>query len=111
MAASTVLSRLSCRSSSLALKFASRSTKPSVSPLKSSSQSQVSASTKRTSRIPRLPVQMSSLVSMMPLHSAIASARLTSVLSVESQSWGLIPQGESLYLPLPFCFFACKMKN
>ena len=54
---------------------------------------------------------MSSLVSMMPLHSAIASARLTSVLSVESQSWGLIPQGESLYLPLPFCFFACKMKN
>ncbi|KAL6344805.1 hypothetical protein AAG906_002711 [Vitis piasezkii] len=91
MAASTVLSRLSCRSSSLALKFTSRSTKPSVSPLKSSSQSQ-SASTKRTSRIPRLPVQMSSLVSMMPLHSAIASARLTSVLSVESQSWGLIPQ-------------------
>ena len=54
---------------------------------------------------------MSCLISMMPLHSAIASARLTSVLSVESQSWGLIPQGESPYLPLTFSFFAGKMKK
>lgn len=41
----------------------------------------------------RLPVEVRCLVSMMPLHSAIASARLRSILSAESQSWGLIPQG------------------
>lgn len=30
---------------------------------------------------------------MMPLHSAVASSRLRSLLAVESQTWGLIPQG------------------
>lgn len=44
----------------------------------------------------RLPVELSCLISMMPLHSAVASARLRSLLAVESHSWGLIPQGLSL---------------
>lgn len=41
----------------------------------------------------RLPVELSCLISMMPLHSAVASSRLRSLLAVESQTWGLIPQG------------------
>ena len=43
----------------------------------------------------RLPVELSCCLSMLPLHSAIASARLISSLSVESKSWGLVPQGQS----------------
>lgn len=46
--------------------------------------------------IRRLPSRVRCLASMMPLHSAIASSRLISVLSAESQSWGLIPQGERI---------------
>lgn len=42
----------------------------------------------------RLPSELGSVGSMMPLHSAVASARLISSLSIESQSWGLVPQGE-----------------
>ncbi|KAL6876480.1 hypothetical protein ACP4OV_013052 [Aristida adscensionis] len=34
----------------------------------------------------------------MPLHSAVASARLRSAISPESQSWGLVPQGVILCL-------------
>lgn len=48
----------------------------------------------------RLPVELSSCLSMFPLHSAIASARLISSLSVESKSWGLVPQGLSFILSL-----------
>ncbi|OUZ99981.1 hypothetical protein BVC80_9069g101 [Macleaya cordata] len=93
MAASRVLARLSVRSPSLALKLHNKNPiSPSISPVKLTSQSQVSDSMKRISRTSRLPLGLSSLASMMPLHSAIASARLTSVLSVESQRWGLIPQ-------------------
>ncbi|KAG9137726.1 hypothetical protein Leryth_020732 [Lithospermum erythrorhizon] len=47
----------------------------------------------------RLPVELSCcLETMLPLHSAIASARLTSSLSIESQSWGIVPQGISMPL-------------
>lgn len=46
--------------------------------------------------IRRLPSRVRCLASMMPLHTAIASSRLISVLSAESQSWGLIPQGERI---------------
>ncbi|GKV03405.1 hypothetical protein SLEP1_g15710 [Rubroshorea leprosula] len=35
---------------------------------------------------------------MLPLHSVVASARLRSLLSIESLSWSLIPQGNSLPL-------------
>lgn len=41
----------------------------------------------------RLPVELSGVETMMPLYSAIASARLKSSLSIESHSWSLVPQG------------------
>ena len=47
-------------------------------------------------------MELSSCVSLFPLHSAIASSRLVSSLSAESMSWGLVPQGHSslsLYIP------------
>ncbi|KNA17984.1 hypothetical protein SOVF_074850 [Spinacia oleracea] len=65
---------------------------------KSTSPSPVSSSTKRIPRISRLPVEASCLLTMLPLHSAIASARLQSILSVDSQSWCLVPQGMSMPL-------------
>ncbi|KAE8735230.1 Ubiquitin carrier protein E2 21 isoform 1 [Hibiscus syriacus] len=100
MAGSTILSRLSsARLKALPLKLKSnKSALPTVSPLKSSTQSQVSSSVNRISGISRLPVELSCLMSMMPLHSAVASARLRSFLAIESQSWGLIPQGISMPL-------------
>ncbi|MBA0810614.1 hypothetical protein Gohar_002586 [Gossypium harknessii] len=100
MAGSTILSRLSSsRLKALPVKLkSSKPVLPTISPLKSSSQSQFSSasssssSVKRISGISRLPVELSCLISMMPLHSAVASARLRSFLAIESQSWGLIPQ-------------------
>ncbi|GKV44856.1 hypothetical protein SLEP1_g52000 [Rubroshorea leprosula] len=100
MAGSTIFSRLlsSTRLPALTVKRTSKSVLPTISPLKSTSSSQVSSSMKRISGISRLPVELSCLISMMPLHSAVASARLRSFLSIESQSWSLIPQGKSLPL-------------
>ncbi|KAL8517167.1 hypothetical protein ACS0TY_015399 [Phlomoides rotata] len=77
------------RLSSIALKFSSK-TSPlcNASPLKSVHKPAIN---KRL--ISRLPVELSSsLDTMMPLHNAIASARLQSSLSAESQRWGLVPQ-------------------
>ncbi|KAJ4708042.1 protein NUCLEAR FUSION DEFECTIVE 6, chloroplastic/mitochondrial [Melia azedarach] len=98
MAGSSILSRLSSsRLPSLSLKLrTNKSIIPPSSPLKASSQPQVSSSVKRISS--RLPVELSCLISMMPLHTTIASARLKSLLSVDSQSWGLVPQGISMPL-------------
>eukprot|EP00262_Sarcandra_glabra_P021584 TRINITY_DN9215_c0_g1_i1.p1 TRINITY_DN9215_c0_g1~~TRINITY_DN9215_c0_g1_i1.p1 ORF type:complete len:112 (+),score=3.91 TRINITY_DN9215_c0_g1_i1:43-336(+) len=94
----STLARVSSRSS-LLCKLHKRSLLSEVSPSQSSSKSRISSSRTHTSRISRLPVVLSScLESMMPLHSAIASARLTSILSAESQSWGWIPQGISMPL-------------
>ncbi|KAK9141312.1 hypothetical protein Scep_010993 [Stephania cephalantha] len=89
MSASRVtISRLSTRSSSLR-----RNATTSSSPISSLIKSSSSDSAKRFSTTSRLPMVLRSLgLSMMPLHSAIASARLRSILAVESQSWGLIPQ-------------------
>ncbi|XP_072982987.1 uncharacterized protein [Typha latifolia] len=53
---------------------------------------------RRVSCIQRLPLISASLLSMLPLHTAIASARLRSILSAESQAWGMIPQGISMPL-------------
>ncbi|KAF5788487.1 hypothetical protein HanXRQr2_Chr10g0464531 [Helianthus annuus] len=61
----------------------------------SSSFIQLSSSARITSR---LPVELSALITMMPLHSAIASSCLKSGLLMESQSWGLVPQGISMPL-------------
>ncbi|PSS01893.1 Protein NUCLEAR FUSION DEFECTIVE 6 like [Actinidia chinensis var. chinensis] len=98
MASSTVVSRLSSRLRPMALKLTKPTLSFDVPLLKSVSQSPVSASARRISRSSRLPVELSCLESMMPLHSAIASARLTSSLSIESKCWGLTPQGISMPL-------------
>ncbi|KAM7488693.1 hypothetical protein LguiB_026177 [Lonicera macranthoides] len=100
MASSKMVSRLSSRIQPLLLKLNNKKTSSSssISPNNTSSifnstfPSQASASSTRNC-ISRLPVELSSLLTMVPLHSAIASARLQSKLSIESQSWGLIPQG------------------
>ncbi|XVE71045.1 hypothetical protein DITRI_Ditri10aG0118600 [Diplodiscus trichospermus] len=86
MASSTTLARLS----SFCLKVlpfkykSNKSVLPGVSLLNLSSQSQVASSVSHISVISRLPVELSCLISMMPLHSAIASARLRSFLVIES---------------------------
>ncbi|XP_074295983.1 uncharacterized protein LOC141623732 isoform X2 [Silene latifolia] len=41
----------------------------------------------------RLPVELRCVQSLMPLHSATASALFTSLLSVPAQSWGSLSQG------------------
>ncbi|KAH9602973.1 hypothetical protein KSS87_020179 [Heliosperma pusillum] len=64
----------------------------SVSSLPNLLKSPVSASPSPMRISRRLPVESSCLMTMLPLHSAIASARLQSVLSVDSQSWCLVPQ-------------------
>ncbi|XP_024024226.1 uncharacterized protein LOC112094884 [Morus notabilis] len=96
MASSRVFSRFSSRLRSFSLNTNKNSTAPEFSPLKSTSRSETSLSARRISRISRLPLQLSSLESTMPLHSAVASARLVSSLSMESQSWGLVPNGLSM---------------
>ncbi|KAJ7973846.1 Protein NUCLEAR FUSION DEFECTIVE 6 like [Quillaja saponaria] len=93
MASSKVMSRLSSRLQPLALKLSKQSLSLELSTLKSTAQSQVSVSSRRISRISRLPLELSSLGSTMALHNAVASARLVSSLPVESCGWGLVPQG------------------
>ncbi|KAL8153300.1 hypothetical protein V2J09_011060 [Rumex salicifolius] len=86
MSAATVVSRLSSLRSKL------NSIAPATNAFKSCSRPLFGSSPKRISCISRLPVESSFLLSMLPLHSAIASARLQSVLSVDSLSWCLVPQ-------------------
>ncbi|KAJ4770163.1 hypothetical protein LUZ62_054420 [Rhynchospora pubera] len=62
---------------------------------------------RRTSTIHRLPLMSAGLLSSLPLHSAIASCRLRSVLSAESQSWGLIPQGMMILLCICYLPIRC----
>ncbi|KAL5572639.1 hypothetical protein UlMin_022236 [Ulmus minor] len=90
MASSKIVSRLSSRLHSLAFNSNKKSLVSELSPVKLTST--------RISRVSRLPVQLSSIESMVPLHSAVASARLISSLSAESQGWGLVPQGISMPL-------------
>ncbi|KAL6634373.1 hypothetical protein ACP70R_027044 [Stipagrostis hirtigluma subsp. patula] len=56
------------------------------------------AAAPRPSATHRLPSVCGGLLTLMPLHSAVASARLRSAISPESQSWGLVPQVETLCL-------------
>ncbi|XP_071713938.1 uncharacterized protein [Rutidosis leptorrhynchoides] len=98
---SRAISRLCSRIKSLSPKcntnnknFVSLST-DSSSFFKFTSNPQISSSSRRTSR---LPLELSALITMLPLHSAIASSCLKSGLSLESQSWGLVPQGISMPL-------------
>ncbi|RLN08999.1 hypothetical protein C2845_PM11G17400 [Panicum miliaceum] len=48
---------------------------------------------RRGSCITRLPLVSGGLLSALPLHSAVASARLRSAIASESRSWCLVPQG------------------
>ncbi|KAI3711608.1 hypothetical protein L1987_70147 [Smallanthus sonchifolius] len=99
MAYSRAVSRLCLRLQSVSPKFNTKTSFPlctdSSSFIKSASKPQISSSSRRTSR---LPVELSALITMMPLHSAIASACLKSGLLIESHSWGLVPQGISMPL-------------
>ncbi|XP_071742327.1 uncharacterized protein [Rutidosis leptorrhynchoides] len=100
---SRAVSRLCSRFQSLSPKFntsnknfvslSTDSSSPSF--FKFTSNPQISSSFRRTSR---LPVELSALITMLPLHSATASSCLKSGLSLESQSWGLVPQGISMPL-------------
>ncbi|CAL4970044.1 unnamed protein product [Urochloa decumbens] len=53
---------------------------------------------RRASCINRLPLVSGGLLSALPLHSAVASARLRSAIAAESRSWCLVPQGNSMPL-------------
>ncbi|XP_039836688.1 uncharacterized protein LOC120697500 [Panicum virgatum] len=53
---------------------------------------------RRASCINRLPLASGGLLSALPLHSAVASARLRSAIASESRSWCLVPQGNSMPL-------------
>ncbi|KAK1413892.1 hypothetical protein QVD17_29629 [Tagetes erecta] len=101
MAYSRAVSRLCFRlQSSTSPKFNSKSSFPSSTDsssfIKSASKPQISSSSCRHTS--RLPVELSALITMMPLHSAIASSCLKSGLLIESHSWGLVPQGISMPL-------------
>ncbi|VFQ77190.1 unnamed protein product [Cuscuta campestris] len=90
-----MLSRLSSRLRPAPLKI-NKSVSPS--PETSFFNAAPKSTVKRFSLISRLPVELSGVETMMPLHSALASARLNSNLSIESQSWCLAPQGKSMPL-------------
>ncbi|EOA33024.1 hypothetical protein CARUB_v10016355mg [Capsella rubella] len=94
MAYSRVLGRFSSRLKPLCQNLSNKNANVSSlpSPIKSASPS---SPTCRLSRSSRLPVELSSMI---PLHSAIASSRLVSSLSIESKIWGLVPQGISMPL-------------
>ncbi|XP_004503446.1 protein NONRESPONDING TO OXYLIPINS 2, mitochondrial-like [Cicer arietinum] len=94
---SKALCRLSCRLHSLALHNNKLTSKPSPLSLEFSLLKPKSQSSSLP-RLSRLPVELGCLESMMPLYSAVASARLVSSLSIESLGWGLVPQGISMPL-------------
>ncbi|XVE85064.1 hypothetical protein DITRI_Ditri17bG0062300 [Diplodiscus trichospermus] len=52
----------------------------------------------------RLPVELGGAVTLMPLHSATASALFTSLLSLHNQSWGCLSEGNSAHC-LAIMFF------
>ncbi|KAB2618735.1 hypothetical protein D8674_014604 [Pyrus ussuriensis x Pyrus communis] len=95
MASCKVISRLSSRLQPFSRNLTKTLPASELSQLKSSLLSPASAHMRRISGLSRLPVELGS---MMPLHSAVASARLISSLSIDSQSWGLVPQGISMPL-------------
>ncbi|KAL8243030.1 hypothetical protein R6Q59_013332 [Mikania micrantha] len=99
MAYSRAVSRFCFRLQSISTKFNTKTPFPlctdSSSFIKSTSKPHLSSSSRCTSR---LPLELSALITMMPLHSAIASACLKSGLLIESHSWGLVPQGISMPL-------------
>ncbi|PWA97967.1 hypothetical protein CTI12_AA024260 [Artemisia annua] len=94
MATLRSISRLCNRIQSLSPKFSPKSF-DSSSFIKSTLNPKNCSSSRTVSR---LPVELSALLTMLPLHSAVASSCLKSGLMIESQSWGLVPQGISMPL-------------
>ncbi|KFK38716.1 hypothetical protein AALP_AA3G150700 [Arabis alpina] len=88
MAFSRMLGRFSSRVKPLCQNLSNKKANVSSSLPSSVKSASTSRSLYRSSR---LPVELSS---MLPLHNAIASSRLVSSLSIESKSWGLVPQGQ-----------------
>ncbi|URE23261.1 hypothetical protein MUK42_07441 [Musa troglodytarum] len=87
-------SRASIRAVSMSLRSSKSSMhEPQLSPPSSCRRSPVASSKRRGCCAPSC-----CLVSMLPLHAAVASARLNSLLSAEPQSWGWVPQGISMPL-------------
>ncbi|XP_022159141.1 protein NUCLEAR FUSION DEFECTIVE 6, chloroplastic/mitochondrial [Momordica charantia] len=84
---------LICRSSSSssASHFVSRPTKPTGLPSAKPAASPRFSVQKLTNL--RLPVELSSVQSLMPLHSVTASALFTSLLSLHNNSWGCLSEG------------------
>ncbi|XP_059591828.1 protein NONRESPONDING TO OXYLIPINS 2, mitochondrial isoform X1 [Vitis vinifera] len=70
------------------------SSKPLASPFSSSTRPMPCAS--------RILSALGSVESLMPLHSAVASARLKSFIAVDSTSWSWLSQG---FFPLLFKFY------
>ncbi|MQL90784.1 hypothetical protein Taro_023392 [Colocasia esculenta] len=91
-------SRVPARAFSLALKPHQKAVGEELSSSASGLRSRISSPKRRISCFTRLPVELSCVMSMMPLHNAIASACLKSALSLESQNWGRVPQGMGLWL-------------
>ncbi|RZS05639.1 hypothetical protein BHM03_00036181 [Ensete ventricosum] len=92
-------SRASIRAISVSLRSSKSSVhEPQLSTPSSCLRSPVASSKRRGCCAPRLPALSSSccLASMLPLHAAVASARLNSLLSAEPQSWGWVSQGTTL---------------
>ncbi|KAK8660574.1 hypothetical protein V6N13_051496 [Hibiscus sabdariffa] len=87
------MSRLTSRLHSSTLKL----NKSSLNALHSTSNSSVT--------------RISSVGSMMPLHNAIASARLISSLASESQTWSLVPQVWTLEMELSGEMAKRKLSN
>ncbi|KAI5662818.1 hypothetical protein M9H77_22141 [Catharanthus roseus] len=89
---SRALGRLSSRLQPTTFKLNSKKASMPFSMSADSFKSASESTVKRCSLLSRLPVELTGVESMLPLHSAIASARLRSSLSIESQTWGLVPQ-------------------
>ncbi|GMH06987.1 hypothetical protein Nepgr_008827 [Nepenthes gracilis] len=94
MSTTTMLSRFS------SIRFKTKSIAIVPNLLKPGCQSQACSSPTCIFRFSRrrLAAEISCLITMMPLHSAVASSRLLSNLSIDSRNWSLIPQGISMPL-------------
>ncbi|KAL1828476.1 protein NONRESPONDING TO OXYLIPINS 2, mitochondrial isoform X1 [Daucus carota subsp. sativus] len=95
--ASKCCSRLLTRSSTSFLKSAFKSTS-SASAAASSAKSSKSTPLRRFS-LSRIPSELGAVQSMMPLHSAVAAARMTSCLSTASRSCRALSQELGLSVP------------
>ncbi|CAL1394130.1 unnamed protein product [Linum trigynum] len=96
MAAFTAAGRSFFRSSSSARNTAARFASQTKATPKSSPASSFSASANKPLSRPafRFPVEMSSAVeSMLPYHTATASALMTSMLSISQRNYGWLPEG------------------